>query len=278
MEAFVGEGKIAMFWVPDTYVILGEQLPKTSTGKIDKKPLREKFPCVAASSPGTWAVGAESRLVRRACAPSAPRGPRKNRSCDGAHESEMSQEERSRAGRRKGSKARMASSRPKYLDELVFNPDKGILAAPNGNDIVVINRQPLGTVFDGMRQMLQSGSDLIWFRAGVHAGEAEGTRLKKLTSRMSPRDFLRLITDLYTNLGWGKTTFDALDLKGKSVKIFTESNPLTREVSSEQPVCHYIKGFYKGFCTAVFQSEGVTVEETSCEAAGADRCEFRIEW
>ena len=43
MEAFVEEGKVAKFWVPDHYVILEEQLPKTSTGKIDKKPLREKY-------------------------------------------------------------------------------------------------------------------------------------------------------------------------------------------------------------------------------------------
>jgi fatty-acyl-CoA synthase len=43
METFVAEGKMAKFWVPDQYVILEEQLPKTSTGKIDKKPLREKY-------------------------------------------------------------------------------------------------------------------------------------------------------------------------------------------------------------------------------------------
>lgn len=175
-------------------------------------------------------------------------------------------------------KAQKARSRPKYLDDLVFDPDKGVLAAPNGNDIVVINRQTLGTVFEGMRQMLRSSSDLIWFKAGVHAGEAEGRRLETLTSKMGPRDFLRLITDLYTNLGWGKTTFDALDLKGKSVTVLTERNPLTREVNSEQPVCHYIKGFYKGFCSAVFRSGGVSVEETSCEAMGADHCEFRVKW
>jgi fatty-acyl-CoA synthase len=43
METFVAEGKMAKFWVPEQYVILEEQLPKTSTGKIDKKPLREKY-------------------------------------------------------------------------------------------------------------------------------------------------------------------------------------------------------------------------------------------
>jgi fatty-acyl-CoA synthase len=43
METFVAEGKMAKFWVPEHYVILEEQLPKTSTGKIDKKPLREKY-------------------------------------------------------------------------------------------------------------------------------------------------------------------------------------------------------------------------------------------
>ena len=47
MDGFVAEGKIAKFWAPDTYVVLEGQLPKTSTGKIDKKPLREKYTSAA---------------------------------------------------------------------------------------------------------------------------------------------------------------------------------------------------------------------------------------
>jgi len=39
----VEEGKLAKFWVPDRFIIVNEPLPKTSTGKIDKKPLREKY-------------------------------------------------------------------------------------------------------------------------------------------------------------------------------------------------------------------------------------------
>jgi fatty-acyl-CoA synthase len=42
-EKFVVEGKIAKFWVPERFVVLSEPLPKTSTGKLDKKPLREKY-------------------------------------------------------------------------------------------------------------------------------------------------------------------------------------------------------------------------------------------
>ena len=183
-----------------------------------------------------------------------------------------------RPDRRRRARAQFDRARPRYLDELVFAPDKGALSAPNGDDIVVINRQTLGTVFEGMRQMLRSSADLVWHSAGEHAGEAEGRRLRKLTAKMSPRDFLGLITDLYTNLGWGKTTFEGLKLRGRSVAIVTVSNPLTREVTSEQPICHYIKGFYKGFCKVIFMSEQVTVEETSCEATGADHCEFRVKW
>lgn len=186
--------------------------------------------------------------------------------------------ERGDCVRGKSAKVQSQRARPKYLDELIFDPDKGMLSAPNGNDIVVINRQTLGTVFEGMRQMLQSSYDLIWYNAGEHAGEAEGRRLKKAMTKMGPEGFLHLITDLYTNLGWGKTTFRNLDLNGKSVIILTRSNPLTREVTSAQPVCHYIKGFYRGFCTVVFQSDQVTVEEISCEAMGAEHCEFRLKW
>ncbi len=42
-QKYVDEGYIAKFWVPDKCYIIAEPLPKTSTGKIDKKPLREKY-------------------------------------------------------------------------------------------------------------------------------------------------------------------------------------------------------------------------------------------
>ncbi len=43
LEEFADEGKIAKFWIPERIVIQTEPLAKTSTGKIDKKPLREKY-------------------------------------------------------------------------------------------------------------------------------------------------------------------------------------------------------------------------------------------
>jgi len=42
-QKYVDEGHIAKFWVPDRCYIITEPLPKTSTGKIDKRPLREKY-------------------------------------------------------------------------------------------------------------------------------------------------------------------------------------------------------------------------------------------
>ncbi len=42
-QEYVEGGHVARFWVPDRCYIIEEPLPKTSTGKIDKKPLREKY-------------------------------------------------------------------------------------------------------------------------------------------------------------------------------------------------------------------------------------------
>jgi fatty-acyl-CoA synthase len=43
LEKFVDEGKIAKFWLPETIIIRADPLPKTGTGKLDKKPLREAY-------------------------------------------------------------------------------------------------------------------------------------------------------------------------------------------------------------------------------------------
>ena len=40
---FVDEGKIAKFWIPERFLIQPEALPKTSTGKLNKKILREEY-------------------------------------------------------------------------------------------------------------------------------------------------------------------------------------------------------------------------------------------
>ncbi len=42
MSEFVDTGRIAKFWVPDDFIFVNE-MPKTSTGKIDKKVLRDKL-------------------------------------------------------------------------------------------------------------------------------------------------------------------------------------------------------------------------------------------
>ncbi len=49
LARYVDEGKIAKFWLPERIVVSGEPLPKTSTGKLDKKPLREKYSSVLAA-------------------------------------------------------------------------------------------------------------------------------------------------------------------------------------------------------------------------------------
>ncbi|MGA2874121.1 MAG: fatty acid--CoA ligase [Nitrososphaerales archaeon] len=46
LAKYVREGKITKFWLPERIIISPEPLPKTSTGKLDKKPLREKYSSV----------------------------------------------------------------------------------------------------------------------------------------------------------------------------------------------------------------------------------------
>lgn len=184
-----------------------------------------------------------------------------------------------RSGGMRDSKAQTKKkSRPKYLDELIFDPEAGELSAPNGDDVIVISMVALKEVFASVREMLHVGSDLIWYNAGVQAGEAEGRRLKRLVAKIGQEGFLQLMADLYTNLGWGKSTVGDLDMKGRSVTMYTKNNPLVRGVTASRPVCHYIKGFYKGFSSVAFQSNNVAVVELECEAMGAARCKFRIMW
>ena len=42
LKQYVDSGRIAKFWVPDEFIVI-DDFPKTSTNKIDKKALRERF-------------------------------------------------------------------------------------------------------------------------------------------------------------------------------------------------------------------------------------------
>jgi fatty-acyl-CoA synthase len=46
LEQFVQEGRITKFWLPERIIVVESPLPKTSTGKLDKKPLREEYSSV----------------------------------------------------------------------------------------------------------------------------------------------------------------------------------------------------------------------------------------
>jgi fatty-acyl-CoA synthase len=43
LNQFVDEGRITKFWIPERILVRESSLPKTSTGKFDKKPLREGY-------------------------------------------------------------------------------------------------------------------------------------------------------------------------------------------------------------------------------------------
>ncbi|NOZ88547.1 MAG: long-chain fatty acid--CoA ligase, partial [Crenarchaeota archaeon] len=43
MKNFVEKGEIPKWWLPDKVIVVEEELPRTSVGKIDKRSLRERF-------------------------------------------------------------------------------------------------------------------------------------------------------------------------------------------------------------------------------------------
>jgi len=50
LEQFVDQGRIAKFWLPERIIVSESPLPKTSTGKLDKKPLRDTYATSPAGS------------------------------------------------------------------------------------------------------------------------------------------------------------------------------------------------------------------------------------
>jgi fatty-acyl-CoA synthase len=46
LDQYVAQGRIARFWLPERIKVSETPLPKTSTGKLDKKPLKEEYAAI----------------------------------------------------------------------------------------------------------------------------------------------------------------------------------------------------------------------------------------
>jgi len=90
----------------------------------------------------------------------------------------------------------------------------------------------------------------------------------------SPEQFVKLIDNYTTVMGWGRVTTSMFDVRAKSAVVQVTNSALTRGIDKGRG-CDFIRGFLSGLYEMVFESK-TFCEETLCESRGARQCEFHL--
>ena len=143
---------------------------------------------------------------------------------------------------------------------------------------VVIMRA--GTFVDLQKQIeaiLGVDASALFYEAGIRAGR-ESTRVLLEEWEERGMDFLKRWGRFYQSagVGWFKLEDINIDFEKENGYLRVKQSFIAEEYSkSNQPVCHFLCGFFSGVLQEVL-GEKVTCEEVKCTAKGDQYCEFKF--
>ena len=140
------------------------------------------------------------------------------------------------------------------------------------SDWLIIQGQMLRELFEGLRAYLGKGANIAIKAAGKTSG-------RRFFDSLIERDMQLEETPVVLNIlfdqgGWGKAKID-IDLKAKTANMIINNCVLTRNTSSTKPSCHFLAGYFEGFCEKLFKTPTECVE-TKCKAKGDASCNFEV--
>ena len=143
---------------------------------------------------------------------------------------------------------------------------------------VVIMRA--GTFVDLQKQIeaiLDDDASALFYEAGIRAGR-ESTKVLLEEWEERGMEFLKKWGGFYQSagVGWFKIVDININFEKENGYIRVKQSFITEEYGeSDQPVCHFLCGFFSGVLQEVL-GEKLTCEEVKCTAKGDQYCEFKL--
>ena len=107
--------------------------------------------------------------------------------------------------------------------------------------------------------------------------EVEALRQQGIS--FTKRQVLENIVHQLRVTGWGALRVQKYDEKRVTLTIVVENNPLVVALGaggkSDRPVCHYLRGYWVGVVSEVFERK-VGCAEIKCIGIGDEYCEFKV--
>lgn len=110
------------------------------------------------------------------------------------------------------------------------------------------------------------------------AGKLSGNELYKLVWHYArePKKILKFSNELFNVSGFGKLEVIQMDFDNHR-GIFHMKNSINSKISSDDPVCHYIRGVLVGLLQLTLDDRDIEGIESNCVAKGDPICEFILQ-
>lgn len=87
---------------------------------------------------------------------------------------------------------------------------------------------------------------------------------------------LAYLSHLKESMNWGKILFQQVDFQTGTGKITVHDSFETLTRKCHQPGCYFLRGFFAGFLSELFDRE-ICVTEVKCAGMGGSHCQFEFE-
>ncbi|MBU6996846.1 MAG: hypothetical protein HXS41_11355 [Theionarchaea archaeon] len=144
---------------------------------------------------------------------------------------------------------------------------KELLPVEKKRKLVVLN-----SIFMKIQKTLEASIGTSAAKVLYSAGREFGDRYMEI---MQSEEESATIQDLLAELeatGFVKATFHPEEMRFKVI----DSPIASGYEKSDEPVCHFLAGFFEGLVSRYYNEEDIMYRETSCQAAGANQCLFEL--
>lgn len=114
--------------------------------------------------------------------------------------------------------------------------------------------------------------------------EKYGVELIRLYMPILPDDVeariagMRILAELFGQRGWGKLTFEEMDIEGGTISALIESHPARDRIEDcmgpkEAPLCIFLRGAIAGLLSSVLEKD-LSVRAVDCSLKDQNICRY----
>ena len=144
-----------------------------------------------------------------------------------------------------------------------------------GDRVMILRTELFASMLKAVRDTYGTGGDVIVFGQGLASGRSDAEALARAVGRDEAVAHMAELASLYTALGWGRVTLEALEISPLRARFRLGQNMECVGQSSKRPCSQFMRGHLTGVAEVLL---GVKAEctEVECVAKGDACCVFEV--